>query len=66
MRIRVLAATAELGYAALDPCPRSLRRGSTRTLGVVFGAHVSYAFQDPDVTAFLAGVAEVALSTALA
>ena len=59
MRTRVLAAAAHLGYAGPDPSARSLRRGSTRTLGVVFGEHLSYAFEDPGATAFLAGVAEV-------
>lgn len=59
MRTRVLAAAARLGYAGPDPSARSLRRGSTRTLGVVFGEHLSYAFEDPGATAFLTGVAEV-------
>ena len=59
MRTRVLTAAAHLGYAGPDPSARSLRRGSTRTLGVVFGEHLSYAFEDPGATAFLAGVAEV-------
>jgi DNA-binding LacI/PurR family transcriptional regulator len=58
-RSRVLAAAADLGYAGPDPSARSLRRGSTRTLGVVLGEHLSYAFEDPGATAFLAGVAEV-------
>lgn len=59
MRARVLAAASHLGYTGPDPSARSLRRGSTRTLGVVFGEHLSYAFEDPGATAFLAGVAEV-------
>jgi DNA-binding LacI/PurR family transcriptional regulator len=58
-RSRVLAAAAELGYAGPDPSARSLRRGSTRTLGVVLGEHLSYAFEDPGAAAFLAGVAGV-------
>ncbi|MGW5194015.1 LacI family DNA-binding transcriptional regulator [Kribbella sp. NPDC004138] len=58
-RAKVLAAAAELGYAGPDPSARSLRRGSTRTVGVVLGEHLSYAFEDPGATAFLAGVAEV-------
>jgi DNA-binding LacI/PurR family transcriptional regulator len=58
-RMRVLAAAADLGYAGPDPSARSLRRGSTRTLGVVLGEHLSYAFEDPGATAFLAGVAAV-------
>src|SRR5918995_1000918 len=58
-RARVLAAAEDLGYAGPDPSARSLRRGSTRTLGVVLGEHLSYAFEDPGATSFLAGVAEV-------
>src|SRR3954469_9058272 len=58
-RSRVLAAAAQLGYAGPDPSARSLRRGSTRTLGVVLGEHLSYAFEDPGAASFLAGVAEV-------
>src|ERR671929_1816225 len=58
-RSKVLAAAAQLGYAGPDPSARSLRRGSTRTLGVVMGEHLSYAFEDPGAVSFLAGVAEV-------
>src|SRR3954454_25050347 len=58
-RSKVLAAAARLGYAGPDPSARSLRRGSTRTLGVVLGEHLSYAFEDPGAVSFLAGVADV-------
>ena len=58
-RARVLAAADQLGYAGPDPGARSLRRGSSRTLGVALGEHLSYAFEDPGAIAFLAGVAEV-------
>ncbi|TDC61290.1 LacI family DNA-binding transcriptional regulator [Actinomadura sp. GC306] len=58
-RSKVLAAAARLGYAGPDPSARSLRRGSTRTLGVVLGEHLSYAFDDPEAVSFLAGVADV-------
>src|SRR5215207_6530166 len=58
-RSRVLAAAAELGYAGPDPSARSLRRGNTRTLGVVMGEHLSYAFEDPGAVSFLAGIADV-------
>ena len=58
-RARVLAAATQLGYAGPDPRARSLRRGSTLTLGVVLGEHLSYAFDDPGAVSFLAGVAEV-------
>ncbi len=58
-RSRVLAAAARLGYAGPDPSARSLRRGTTRTLGVVLGEHLSYAFVDPQAASFLAGIADV-------
>jgi DNA-binding LacI/PurR family transcriptional regulator len=58
-RSKVLAAADRLGYAGPDPSARSLRRGSTRTLGVVLGEHLSYAFEDPEAASFLAGIADV-------
>jgi DNA-binding LacI/PurR family transcriptional regulator len=58
-RAKVLAAAAQLGYAGPDPSARSLRRGSTRTIGVVLGEHLSYAFDDPEAVSFMAGIADV-------
>ncbi len=58
-RSKVLAAAAQLGYSGPHPSARSLRRGSTDTLGVVLGEHLSYAFDDPQAVSFLAGVADV-------
>jgi DNA-binding LacI/PurR family transcriptional regulator len=58
-RSKVLAAAAQLGYPGPDPRARSLRRGSTLTLGVVLGEHLSYAFDDPGAVSFLAGIADV-------
>lgn len=58
-REKVLAAARVLGYAGPDPSARSLRRGKAGALGVVLGEHLTYAFDDPQATAFLAGVAEV-------
>jgi len=58
-RSKVFIAAGELGYAGPDPSARSLRRGSTSTLGVVLGEHLSYAFQDPQAASFLAGIADV-------
>lgn len=58
-RDKVLRAAAALGYAGPDPSARSLRYGATRTLGVVLGEHLTYAFDDPQAVVFLAGVAEV-------
>ncbi|MEP7762397.1 LacI family DNA-binding transcriptional regulator [Sanguibacter sp. 25GB23B1] len=58
-RDRVLQAAAELGYAGPDPAARSLRYGSTQTVGVILGEHLTYAFDDPQASAFLAGIADV-------
>src|SRR3954466_15114861 len=58
-RAKVLAAAAELGYGGPDASARSLRRGTTLSLGVVLGEHLNYAFDDPGAVSFLAGVAEV-------
>jgi DNA-binding LacI/PurR family transcriptional regulator len=56
-RRRVLAAASELGYPGPDPTARSLRRGSSRTVGILLGEQLTYAFEDPQAAAFLAGVA---------
>jgi DNA-binding LacI/PurR family transcriptional regulator len=58
-RRRVLEAAERLGYSGPHPGARSLRRGHTATLGVVLGEHLTYAFDDPQATQFLAGVATV-------
>lgn len=58
-RAKVLRAASDLGYSGPDPSARSLRYGATRTLGVVLGEHLTYAFDDPQAVLFLAGVAEV-------
>jgi DNA-binding LacI/PurR family transcriptional regulator len=58
-RAKVLEAAATLGYSGPDPSARSLRYGATRTLGVVLGEHLTYAFEDRQAVAFLAGIAEV-------
>lgn len=58
-RAKVLAAAEELGYAGPDPSARSLRKGTAQAIGVVLGEHLSYAFEDPQAVAFLAGVAAV-------
>jgi DNA-binding LacI/PurR family transcriptional regulator len=58
-RRRVLEAAERLGYSGPDPSARSLRRGRTATLGVVLGEHLTYAFDDPQATQFLTGIATV-------
>jgi DNA-binding LacI/PurR family transcriptional regulator len=58
-RERVLRAAARLGYPGPDAAARSLRSGRTGNLGVILGEQLTYAFADPQATAFLAGIAEV-------
>jgi DNA-binding LacI/PurR family transcriptional regulator len=58
-RQRVLAAAERLGYPGPHPGARSLRRGRTATLGVILGEHLTYAFDDPQATRFLAGISTV-------
>lgn len=56
-RERVLQVAAELGYKRPHPTATALRRGAPLQIGVVLGEHLSYAFDDPAASAFLAGVA---------
>lgn len=58
-RAAVQAAAKRLGYPGPHPGARSLRRGRTGNLGVVLGEHLTYAFDDPQATRFLSGVAQV-------
>jgi len=56
-RERVLAVAAELGYGGPDPAGRSLRRGSSGTVGVLLTERLAYAFTDPGLVSLLRGVA---------
>src|SRR3954468_3071127 len=64
-RARVLAAADRLGYRGPGPVARSLRSGSTGSLGVVLGEHLTYAFEDPQAARFLAGVSRVCVENRL-
>ncbi|MBB5235696.1 LacI family DNA-binding transcriptional regulator [Deinococcus budaensis] len=57
LRDRVLAAARELGYSGPDPLARSLRRGRSGVVGVVYGSPLEFAFADPAASLFLGGVA---------
>jgi DNA-binding LacI/PurR family transcriptional regulator len=52
-RSKVLAAAAQLSYPRPNPSARSLRRGLSRTMGVVIGEHLSYTFDEPQAVSFL-------------
>lgn len=56
---KVSDAAARLGYPGPHPGARALRRGRAGAIGVVIGEHLTYAFEDPQATRFLAGVASV-------
>jgi DNA-binding LacI/PurR family transcriptional regulator len=62
---RVRAAAAELGYPGPHPGARSLRRGRAGSLGVVLAERLTYAFDDPQASRFLSGVAEVCAAEAV-
>lgn len=64
-RSRVLAAAERLGYQRPDGTARALRSGRTGQLGIVFGEHLSYAFDDLRAAAFLAGIADVCVEEAM-
>lgn len=65
-RDKVLTAAQALGYPGPDPSARSLRKGTSGALGVVLGETLPYAFDDPQATRFLAGIAEICAEHALA
>ena len=58
LREKILAAAAELGYAGPDPAARTLARGSTGTVGILFHGTPRHALSDDLVALFLAVVAE--------
>jgi DNA-binding LacI/PurR family transcriptional regulator len=62
---RVRAAAEKLGYPGPHPGARSLRQGRTGSLGFVLGEQLNYAFDDPQASRFLSGVAEVCAAEAV-
>ncbi|MGZ2442166.1 LacI family DNA-binding transcriptional regulator [Sinorhizobium medicae] len=64
-RLRVLEAARRLGYEGPSSAARALRSGRNGQIGVVLGEHLSYAFDDPQATQFLAGIADVCVSNDL-
>src|SRR5215210_4828926 len=58
LRERILEAARDLGYPGPDPAARSLRRGRTGSIGLLFGEALTYAFHDPGAVEFLHGLAE--------
>jgi DNA-binding LacI/PurR family transcriptional regulator len=60
LRQRILAKADEMGYAGPDAAGRTLRVGRADAIGVLLSERLSYAFSDPYVIEFLAGLSEVA------
>jgi DNA-binding LacI/PurR family transcriptional regulator len=58
LRERVLETARSLGYAGPDPVARTLRRGRTGAIGLMFGERLSYAFTDPAAVRIFGGVAQ--------
>lgn len=59
IRELVVQAARRLNYHGPDPAARSLARGQGNSVGVVVGEGLTYAFDDPQSTRFLVGVAAV-------
>jgi DNA-binding LacI/PurR family transcriptional regulator len=64
-RTKVREAAEQIGYPGPHPGARSLRRGRAGSLGVVLGERLTYAFEDPQATRFLGGVADVCVDHGL-
>ena len=58
LRRRILATAERMGYAGPDPQARSLRKGTSTTIGLVYPSRLSYAFTDPMAALFVQGAAE--------
>ncbi|HIT74241.1 MAG TPA: LacI family DNA-binding transcriptional regulator [Candidatus Avipropionibacterium avicola] len=59
LRTDILARAEKMGYAGPDAAARQLRAGRSNAYGVVFAERLSYAFDDPFSTAWLAAFAQV-------
>lgn len=57
LRETILTTALRLGYTGPDPAARSLRRGVSNALGVVYPSQLSYAFTDPAEALFIQGIA---------
>jgi DNA-binding LacI/PurR family transcriptional regulator len=59
LRDKILAAAREIGYAGPNPAARTLRKGTSRTIGVTFSESLTFAFSDPAAVWLLRGISEV-------
>jgi DNA-binding LacI/PurR family transcriptional regulator len=58
LREKILATAAELGYVGPDPAARTLARGATGTVGILFHGTPRYALSDEFSALFLGVIAE--------
>lgn len=59
LRQRIFEVAREIGYAGPDPAARTLRRGRSNTIGVLFTEALTFAFSDPAAVLLLRGLAEI-------
>ncbi|WP_135228426.1 LacI family DNA-binding transcriptional regulator [Deinococcus fonticola] len=57
LRDRILTAARDMGYPGPNPLARSLRRGKTGVIALVYDAPLNYAFADPAASLFLGTLA---------
>lgn len=65
LRERILAAAEQLGYVGPDPAARSLARGTTGTIGVLWSDRLRYSLTDEVSARFLGAVADELAPTGL-
>jgi DNA-binding LacI/PurR family transcriptional regulator len=59
LRAKILAVARELGYAGPNPAARTLRKGQSNTIGVIFTESLTFAFSDPAAVWLLRGISEI-------
>ena len=57
LRDRILTTARDMGYPGPNPLARSLRRGKTGVIALVYDAPLEYAFADPAASLFLGSLA---------
>src|SRR4051794_34962623 len=59
LREKILATATTLGYSGPNPVARTLSKGRTSSIGVIFDAPLTLAFTDPAAVQVLHGVASI-------
>lgn len=58
LRAQILAVASDLGYTGPDPSARSLARGTTGTIGVLWSSRLRYSLSDEISARFLGAIAD--------